>query len=212
MTLRWKQECQKEADAFLRSITALGSTPHKELLRAPAKMKSAFPISTSNSGGCIWLDSATGTPTVNRAGHWGRAPCHQGKSEAAFHSGSHCNWSYKALVWLPQKSKHELHRWTSLNTSSQMKDFTIPVNYSPYSFSSFFFPGLIPLQKVLAYCKAIGILLVWMWDARNVGNNEIGILMVTVIMDEWVSRWMDGWMDGIGRSMDTQVGWWQRWR
>lgn len=30
------------------SITALGSTPHKELLRAPAKMKSAFPISTSN--------------------------------------------------------------------------------------------------------------------------------------------------------------------
>ena len=45
-----------------------------------------------------------------------------------------------------------------------------------------------------------------MWDARNVGNNEIGILMVTVIMDEWVSRWMDGWIYWIGRSMDTQVG------
>lgn len=88
MTSRWKQECQKEADAFLCSITALGSTPHKELLRAPAKMKSAFPISTSNSGGCFWLDSATGKPTVNRAGHWGRTPSHQGKSEAAFHAAS----------------------------------------------------------------------------------------------------------------------------
>ena len=36
--------------------------------------------------------------------------------------------------------------------------------------------------------------------------------MVMVIMDEWVSGWMDGWMYGIGRWMDTQVGWWQRWR
>ena len=167
MTLRWKQECQKEADAFLCSITALGSTPHKELLRAPAKMKSAFPISTSNSGGCFWLDSVTGKPTVNRAGHWGRAPCHQGKSEAAFHSGSHCNWSYKALVWLPQTSKHELHCWTSLNTSSQMKDFTIPVNYSPYNFSSFFFPGLIPLFLVKAMVFPVVMYVCESWTVKK---------------------------------------------
>lgn len=59
----------KEADAFLCSITALGSTPQKEPLRAPAKMKSAFPISTSNSEGGFWLHSAPGKPTVNGAGH-----------------------------------------------------------------------------------------------------------------------------------------------
>ena len=194
MTLRWKQECQKEADAFLRSITALGSTPHKELLRAPAKMKSAFPISTSNSGGCIWLDSATGTPTVNRAGHWGRAPCHQGKSEAAFHSGSAATEVTRHLFGSPRPAStnstagpHWTHlpRW-KISLSQLITLHTVLLH--------FFSPGLIPLQKVLAYCKAIGILLVWMWDARNVGNNEIGILMVTVIMDEWVSRWMDGWM------------------
>ena len=55
-------------------------------------------------------------------------------------------------------------------------------------------PNWIPLQKVLAYCKVIGILLVWIRDARNAGNNEIGILMVMVIMGEWVSGWTDGWM------------------
>jgi hypothetical protein len=39
-----KARMPKVGDAFLCSITALGSTPHKELLRAAAKMKSAFPI------------------------------------------------------------------------------------------------------------------------------------------------------------------------
>lgn len=62
-----KAKMPNVGNAFLCS--ALGSTPHKELLRASAKMRSAFPISTSNSRTCFWLKQATGKPTVNRVRH-----------------------------------------------------------------------------------------------------------------------------------------------
>lgn len=137
-----KARLPKGGQCFLAFNYSPGEHPAHELLRAPARMESAFPISTSNNKGCFWLDSATGKPTVNRAGHSGWAPCHPlGKSEAAFYSSFHCCHRYKALVWLsetnstnPTFGPHEI-----TDRSSMTEDFHIPVNYTHYDFSSLFF-------------------------------------------------------------------------
>ena len=104
MWLGDKSKNAKSRECFLVFITALGSTPHKELLRAAAKSRSAFPIITSNSRACFWLKPATGKPRVNRAGHWGRAPATGEKSGLLLEQPSP-QLSYKTLtcLTLPEK-------------------------------------------------------------------------------------------------------------
>ena len=54
-----------------------------------------------------------------------------------------------------------------------MKDFTIPVNYSPYNFSSFFFPGLIPLFLVKAMVFPVVMYGCESWTVKKAEHRRI---------------------------------------
>lgn len=181
-----KARMPKGGRCFLVFNYSPGEYPTQGTAQSSSQDEICFSNKHFKQRGCFWLDSATGEPTVNRAGHWGRAPRHQGKSEAAFHSGCRCNWSYKALVWLPQTSSTDSTpgpHWTGLLRGKISLPQLITLHRN---FLHFFFR-----LNSFVISSRHRILLIWTWATL-----EILMMMKWGYWWLWYNGQIGEWVDG----------------